>query len=83
MVRVEVEREVLENIYNALHWYVSRECDSKRVTEELLSDMNKVATILSCLPKKDDPVEKWMKLIDDIHNSRYVWSKDGQFMMFP
>lgn len=27
MATVEVERSVLENLYKALHWYVSRECD--------------------------------------------------------
>ena len=77
MVRVEIERDVLENIYKALHWYVSRECDYNRVTEDLLSDMNKVATILSSLKREEDLNEKWMKFNEDFRNKRYVWIENG------
>ena len=77
MVRVEIGRDVLENIYKALHWYVSRECDYNRVTEDLLSDMNKVATILSSLKCEEDLNEKWAKHNDDIRNKRFVWIENG------
>ena len=77
MVRVEIEREVLENIYKALRWYVSRECDYNRVTEDLLSDMNKVATILSSLKYEEDLIEKWTKHNEDFRNKRYVWIENG------
>ena len=77
MVRVEIERDVLENIYKALHWYVSRECDYNRVTEDLLSDMNKVATILSSLKHEDERIENWRKVNEDIRNGRYVWIENG------
>ena len=77
MVRVEIERNVLENIYKALHGYVSRECDYNRVTEDLLSDMNKVATVLSSLKHEEDLIEKWTKHNEDIRNKRYVWIENG------
>ena len=77
MVRVEIERDVLENIYNALHWYVSRECDYNRVTEDLLSDMNKVATVLSSLKYEDERIENWRKVNEDIRNGRYAWIENG------
>ena len=77
MVRVEIERDVLENIYKALHWYVSRECDYNRVTEDLLSDMNKVATVLSSLKYEDERIENWRKVNEDIRNGRYTWIENG------
>ena len=77
MVRVEIERDVLENIYKALHWYVSRECDYNRVTEDLLSDMNKVATVLSSLKYEDECIENWRKVNEDIRNGRYAWIENG------
>ena len=77
MVRVEIERNVLENIYKALHWYVSRECDYNRVTEDLLSDMNKVATVLSSLKHEDERIENWRKVNEDIRNGRYAWIENG------
>ena len=77
MVRVEIERDVLENIYKALHWYVSRECDYNRVTEDLLSDMDKVATVLSSLKYEDERIENWRKVNEDIRNGRFVWVENG------
>ena len=77
MVRVEIERDVLENIYKALYWYVSRECDYNRVTEDLLSDMNKVATVLSSLKYEDERIENWRKVNEDIRNGRYAWIENG------
>ena len=77
MVRVEIERNVLENIYKALHWYVSRECDYNRVTEDLLSDMDKVATVLSSLKYEDERIENWRKVNEDIRNGRYAWIENG------
>ena len=77
MVIVEIERDVLENIYKALHWYVSRECDYNRVTEDLLSDMNKVATVLSSLKYEDERIENWRKVNEDIRNGRYAWIENG------
>ena len=77
MVIVEIERDVLENIYKALHWYVSRECDYNRVTEDLLSDMNKVATVLSSLKYEDERIENWRKVNEDIRNGRYTWIENG------
>ena len=77
MVRVEIERDVLKNIYKALHWYVSRECDYNRVTEDLLSDMDKVATVLSSLKYEDERIENWRKVNEDIRNGRYAWIENG------
>ena len=77
MVRVEIERDVLENIYKALHWYVSRECEYNRVTEDLLSDMDKVATVLSSLKYEDERIENWRKVNEDIRNGRYTWIENG------
>ena len=77
MVIVEIERDVLENIYKALYWYVSRECDYNRVTEDLLSDMNKVATVLSSLKYEDERIENWRKVNEDIRNGRYAWIENG------
>ena len=77
MAKVVIERDVLENIYKALHWYVSRECDYNRVTEDLLSDMNTVATILSSLKYEEDLIEKWTKHNDDFRNKRFVWVENG------
>ena len=45
-MKVEIDYDVLRNLYNALHWYVSHECDYRMVTPNLLSDMDKVATVL-------------------------------------
>ena len=45
-MKVEIDYDVLKNLYNALHWYVSHECDYRMVTPNLLSDMDKVATVL-------------------------------------
>ena len=45
-MKVEIDYDVLRNIYNSLHWYVSHECDYRMVTPNLLSDMDKVATVL-------------------------------------
>ena len=75
MVRVEIERDVLENIYKALHWYVSRECDYNRVTEDLLSDMNKVATVLYGKKNKGN----YVSIIEDWLHHRCVWGNDGEF----
>ena len=75
MVRVEIERDVLENIYKALHWYVSRECDYNRVTEDLLSDMDKVATVLYGKKNEDNCVS----IIEDWLHHRCVWGNDGEF----
>ena len=75
MVRVEIEREVLENIYKALHWYVSRECDYNRVTEDLLSDMNKVATVLYGNKNEDN----YVSIIEEWLHHRCVWGNDGEF----
>ena len=75
MVRVEIERDVLENIYKALHWYVSRECDYNRVTEDLLSDMDKVATVL--YGKKNE--YNYVSIIEEWLHHRCVWGNDGEF----
>ena len=75
MVRVEIERDVLENIYKALHWYVSRECDYNRVTEDLLSDMDKVATVL--YGKKNEG--NYASIVEDWLHHRCVWGNDGEF----
>ena len=45
-MKVEIDYDVLKNLYNALHWYVSHECDYRIVTPKLLSNMDKVATVL-------------------------------------
>lgn len=45
-MKVEIDYDVLKNLYNALHWYVAHECDYRMVTPKLLSDMDKVATVL-------------------------------------
>lgn len=45
-MKVEIDYDVLRNLYNAMHWYVSHECDYRMVTPNLLSDMDKVATVL-------------------------------------
>ena len=45
-MKVEIDYDVLRNLYNALYWYVSHECDYRMVTPKLLSDMDKVATVL-------------------------------------
>ena len=78
MATVEVERSVLENLYKALHWYVSRECDYKMVTENILSDMNEVATIL--YDKKDE--DNYVNIVEKCAHPQYVWGKDGEFRRF-
>ena len=75
MVRFEIERDVLENIYKALHWYVSRECDYNRVTEDLLSDMNKVETVL--YGKKNE--DNYVSIIEEWLHHRCVWGNDREF----
>lgn len=79
MATVEVERSVLENLYKALHWYVSRESDYRMVTENILSDMNEVATIL--YDKKEDE-DNYVNLVKNCAHPQYVWGKDGEFRRF-
>ena len=46
-MKVEIDYDVLKNLYKDLHWFVSHECDYRIVTPKLLSNMDKVATVLS------------------------------------
>lgn len=78
MATVEVERSVLENLYKALHWYVSRESDYRMVTENILSDMNEVATIL--YDKKDE--DNYVNLVKNCAHPQYVWGKMENFVVY-
>lgn len=72
-MKVEIDYDVLRNLYNALHWYVSHECDYRMVTPNLLSDMDKVATVLS-------ECNYSTKLFNDTSRFGVKWSNDKEFL---
>lgn len=72
-MKVEIDYDVLKNLYNALHWYVSHECDYRMVTPKLLSDMDKVATVLS-------ECNYSTKFINDTSRFGVKWSNNKEFL---
>ena len=76
-MKVEIDYDVLRNLYNALHWYVSHECDYRMVTPNLLSDMDKVATVLSEYDYSSKLVNEY---INDTSRFGVKWSSDGEFL---
>lgn len=76
-MKVEIDCDVLKNLYNALHWYVSHECDYRMVTPKLLSDMDKVATVLSECNYSTKLINEYIK---DTSRFGVKWSSDGEFL---
>ena len=74
-MKVEIDYDVLKNLYKDLHWFVSHECDYRIVTPKLLSNMDKVATVLS----EYDSSKLDNEYIKDTSRLSVKRSSDGEF----
>ena len=75
-MKVEIDYDVLKNLYKDLHWFVSHECDYRIVTPKLLSNMDKVATVLS----EYDSSKLDNEYIKDTSRFGVKRSSDGEFL---
>lgn len=76
-MKVEIDYDVLKNLYKDLHWFVSHECDYRIVTPKLLSNMDKVATVISEYDYSSKLVNEYIK---DTSRFGVKWSSDGEFL---
>ena len=74
-MKVEIDYDVLKNLCKDLHWFVSHECDYRIVTPKLLSNMDKVATVLS----EYDSSKLVNEYIKDTSRLSVKRSSDGEF----